>query len=494
MRRIFPLSLMLTCLLVSTALLPSQAEAAVPYQWLAKQYTEGLGRGPDAGGWAGYETWFTSNACNQANLKAQGRGLLTSPEFETRGYNNAQRVFVAYRAILSREPDQTGFDNALTCLNSGSCTWSQTIDNLYNSPEFAGLVSSICAGANYRDDMAGNRPLPIGGERSQATLQGQLDAGGTVCLNPQEVVYLTSMLSIPASASLVTCGAGGSTQTAKFGRLVRDAPFTGALVETRGTIDRVWVDGLRGRFGHEATGENLTVKQGTVMNSRIAEARGFSNLHAAEPCEGPPTVSQNLLTGYTSVHSGGQWIDGVSIACNGSYVADNQIVDATDVGIVIFSRGSGSGGDIIAERNTVVAAGRSAFAALVVCDAIDVFDASCTGSSARNNSLWTSGLQHFDIGISVGTYPWGAGTATGGHAEFNSTPTGLSIRVRNGIVVDGVFDTVVTGNGLATVGVATGNSCPLDGGVSADVTGGHATGSIQSSTDRAVHDCVGVGH
>jgi hypothetical protein len=72
----------------------STAAAAVPYQWLAKQYTEGLGRGPDPGGWNGYVDWFQANVCNQSNLKTKGREILTSSEFETRGYNNAQRLFI----------------------------------------------------------------------------------------------------------------------------------------------------------------------------------------------------------------------------------------------------------------------------------------------------------------------------------------------------------------------------------------------------------------
>jgi hypothetical protein len=380
-------------------------------------------------------------------------------------------------------------------MDSGACTWLQVIDSFHDSTEFSGLVPSICAGANYRDDMGGDRPIPIGGERSQATLQSQLDAGGTVCLNPQEVIYLTSKLFIPANASLVTCSAGDRTQTAKFGRLIRDAAFNDELIETRGTIDRVWVDGQRGRFSPDLrNAKNLEVIRGTVTNSRIAEPEGWTNLHAAEPpCEAAPTITNNLVTAYTSPHGGANehWSDGLSVACNGTYVADNYIIDATDVGIVLFSRGGSTGQNIIVERNTVLAAGRSAFGGFVACDAIDLFDVPCTNSSVRNNSLWTSAFQHFDIGLSVGTYAWRPGTATGGSVENNVTPTGLSIRVKNGIVVDAVLNTFVQGNNFSTIQVETGNTCPMDGAVSADVSGGHASGSIQPYTDRAVHACVG---
>jgi hypothetical protein len=225
---------------------PAAAAVPVPYQWIAKQYSEALGRAPDAGGWKATVDWFAANGCNQTNLKSQGRGFLTTSEFlMMRAYNEPQKVFVAYRAILSREPDQAGFDNYVGCLTAGTCLWTDVINGLYDSLEFGGLVGSICglSSSNYRDDLGANRPIPIGGERTQATLQAQLNAGGTVSLNPQEVVYLTSQLTIPASATLVTAVVGERLQTAKMGRLVRDRAFAGSLVKTDGTIDRVWIDG-----------------------------------------------------------------------------------------------------------------------------------------------------------------------------------------------------------------------------------------------------------
>jgi uncharacterized protein DUF4214 len=469
----------------------SSASAAVPYQWIAKQYSEGLGRGPDSGGWTEHVTWFQQNGCNQTTLKARGNVFLTGPEFEGNGYNNSERVFVAYRAIFSREPDQGGFDGWLGCLNSGACTWPGVVNGFYDSGEFSELAPNICIGAQYQNAMGGNAPIPIGGQRSQAILQNQLYGGGVVCLNPQEVIYLTSTLVVPANASLVTCAAADRFRTARFGRLVRDSEFSGPLVETHGTIDRVWIDGQRGRFLYGPGTPNLLALAGTVTNSRIAEPLGWTNLIAHETCDGAPTVTNNLITSYTSLHQGGQWSDGLSISCSGTYVAGNDIIDPTDVGIVLFSRGPASGQNIVIENNNVVAAGRSAFGGFVVCDAIGFFNTPCTSSTLRFNQLWTSEFQHFDIGLSVGTQPWADGTATGGSAQNNVTPASLSIRVKDGIVVDGVLNTTVQSNGFTTITVQTGNTCPSAGGVSAHVSGGHASGSIQPFTERAVHGCVG---
>ena len=91
-----------------------------------------------------------------------------------------------------------------------------------------------------------------------------------------------------------------------------------------------------------------------MINSRIAEPAGWTNLHAFEPCDSAPTITNNLITGYTTLHTGitPVWADGLSISCNGSYVAGNNVIDATDVGIVLFSQGNGSGQNIIVVNRT----------------------------------------------------------------------------------------------------------------------------------------------
>jgi hypothetical protein len=238
----------------------------------------------------------------------------------------------------------------------------------------------------------------------------------------------------------------------------------------------------------------LEVGQGTVTNSRIAEPLGFSSVGAHETCTGPSTITNNLVTAYTSDHPFivGRYVDGLSIACNGTYVAGNHIIDATDVGIVLFAVGLSSGQNITIENNAVLAAGKSAFGGLVVCDAQDFVDAPCTNSFVRSNALWTSEFTHFDIGLSVGTYAWNPGTAIGGSVSNNVTPPGLSMQVKNGIVVDGALNTFVQDNIFSAVAVETGNGCqPMDPGASKDTVNGHASGTIQSATERAVHSCVG---
>ncbi len=47
-------------------------EAAVPTQFIAKMYTEALGRAPDPTGWSAAVEYFRENGCNERLLKTWG--------------------------------------------------------------------------------------------------------------------------------------------------------------------------------------------------------------------------------------------------------------------------------------------------------------------------------------------------------------------------------------------------------------------------------------
>src|SRR5438046_8223442 len=52
-------------------------------------------------------------------------------------------------------------------------------------------------------------------------------------------------------------------------------------------------------------------------------------------------VQRNLITGYANKKfldpSGGYWADGISMFCTNASIYANTIIDATDVGIVLFA-------------------------------------------------------------------------------------------------------------------------------------------------------------
>lgn len=137
-RQGFPFTFVLAVLSVLFSAVAAHAAVVVPTQWIAKQYSEALGRAPDASGWQSLVDFFTVNDCNQANLKQQGRNFYLSTEFNNAyGANDVDyKELVAYRGILNREPDQAGYDSFNQQLHSGAPTWKQFVDQLFANTEF----------------------------------------------------------------------------------------------------------------------------------------------------------------------------------------------------------------------------------------------------------------------------------------------------------------------------------------------------------------------
>src|SRR5436305_159554 len=122
----------LTLALLTFAAMP--ARAVVPTQWIAKMYTEALGRIPDQTGWEDSVNNFNSAGCTAATLKSQGRPFWLSTEYTNLGYDNAARLLSLYRGVLNREPDPTGFTSNLNALNAGTA-WSSIVDQFFGSGE-----------------------------------------------------------------------------------------------------------------------------------------------------------------------------------------------------------------------------------------------------------------------------------------------------------------------------------------------------------------------
>src|SRR5438132_1247534 len=88
-------------------------------QFVAKMYTEALGRAPlppADNGWQTYTNYIATNGCTtQSNglyttLDAVARGFFKSAEYGgLYGSDSAAKVITLYRALLNREPDSGGF-------------------------------------------------------------------------------------------------------------------------------------------------------------------------------------------------------------------------------------------------------------------------------------------------------------------------------------------------------------------------------------------------
>jgi hypothetical protein len=215
--------------------------------------------------------------------------------------------------------------------------------------------------------------------------------------------------------------------------------------------------------------------------------------HYGVPCTSA-TIQDNLVTAYGSDHTG-TWTDGISVACASATVTRNAVIDATDVGIILYRVEGGAQASRVT-ANTVIAAGLSAFSALA---ADPLFDGgggpfSFDGATFAGNTLWTGDRTHFDIALAAGTRPWFGGRSDKGTgAAFTDNTTGEAfVRSGNPIAVQGMLNATVQGNTLHTRSMQAGG-CPHHA-VAASESDGWASGRIQGPvSDVALDGCVAGG-
>lgn len=488
---------------------PPAAQAAVTGaggQFVAKLYSEALGRAPDSTGWANAMQAMQSSDCSLGFVRDLARSVYTSAEYEGLGYDSASRVLTLYRGVLNREPDGGGFNHYYSQLNANPGAWPSVVDAFIYSTEFANLRGAICGGGSYGFGASGVLAIPTGGSGfpggSAAALQSQLNAtppGGTVTLAERAVVWVDQPITIPPGVTLVTSGGPAPRNYARMGRLVRTALFGDAMLKlsSGSTLRSVWVDGRRSAVGYNQAAMNVQTFGGdnvVVDTNRISEAAGWTNFQALGTYEGfrcgSEWVRWNLITAYVPSHAGG-WTDGLSIACENTVVEANHIIDATDVSIVVF-RAHPAVQRSLVRWNTALNAGNSAYGGYVA-DGLTGVGAvqNFAGTTFDGNQIWASPSQHIDIILSVGTRAWfGNASSLGSGAAFvNNSTAGIPVRTNTGIAVSGMLNAYVQANSLTTA-LANTIACP-DGNVLASVSAGWASGSIQPYQDVAVSGCMG---
>jgi hypothetical protein len=495
--------------------LPPPANRIVPDAFVARLHTEALGEAPDQDAWSAATSSFHARGCTTATLQEFARRIYTGEDYASRDYDAPERAITLYEGLLAREPDTAGVDQIAERLR-GEGAWPRVVDSVLSSEEFTRLASAICAPASPAYAPAGaTAPVDVGpaGEGfsgDQAALQAALDAtpaGGTVRLAQRAVVRLSSPLRIPRGVTLTTAGEPDVAHYASMGRLVRTAPPPAGAepsvvdLAAGATLRNVWVAGGRAWIGQPqraAVTVRIRGSGATVESSKITDPLGGSSVFvtAAEyggECR-TATVRDNLITAYTSEHANESWADGISVACPRTSVSGNAIVDATDVGIVLYRVVGGTQASVV-QDNRIIAAGRSAFAALAADPLMDGDGTplSFRGASVRDNELWTGERTHIDIGLAVGTHAWfGDRSNKGAGASFTDNTTGsLSIRTQNPFAVDGMLDATVRGNTLRALPMGP-SPCPP--GPTVSRANGWASGSIQGpAKDQSLSGCIPLG-
>jgi hypothetical protein len=177
--------------------------------------------------------------------------------------------------------------------------------------------------------------------------------------------------------------------------------------------------------------------------------------------------------------------------CENLDIENNQIVDATDIGIVLFATNGTTQASTI-KNNTIVSAGNSMNAPI---SADPTTGGNTPGSTLdyskttfSTNTFWTGPLTTFDFGIVAGAREWfptSQDTNGTGAMYVNNTTGTLSARVRAGIAVAGMLNVSITNDGSHPLSFilfpfAAGQpaaNCP-GASVIAEVAEGNASGTI----------------
>lgn len=477
--------LLLTLLLVLTACLSVSAQnKQYPAQYIAKLYTEGLGRVPDQAGYFGYVDYFKKNGCNAFTLKVIGWQILTSKEFKSQNYNNDARVVAVYRALLNREPDTNFYQ-----------PYEDVIQEIYNSEEFNRLMTlSICKNRNiiqpsrygWRGEVVdlGFSPFKMRQEQLESLIN-LTPEGGTVWLPQKTTIFIEKSLTIKKGVSLQTIGA--PKEYLNMARIARANNFpTGNIgcgaencgapmikMQEGSSLKNIWIDGNGQKLNYNVWDINVQTigSQIEIIDCRIDNSAGFSNIQTLGALEGVPCnsvlIKNNLIAGYNSdgypnFKSMFPWTDGVTASCENSIIEKNQLADLTDVAIVVFNPRTGFIQNSKIVENNIFNAGNSSFAGLNT-DHIFVGDGrDFSGTVFQRNLLWTSDYASMRVGISVGSDIWGSNGGYGWGAQYVENTSGSGfMRGQFGILVAGMRNAVLINNSINFKGTKRCQNLPM---------------------------------
>lgn len=380
----------------------SAAATPAPTQWIAKQYTELLGRAPTAAEWKTQLAYYgaASTPCNVTTLATLGKSLARSTAFknaypESTALGKAARVTALVRAVYSHDPNTNDWAAYYTPYANGSRTWDQVVDDIYGNGVFAAfLLPSVCSATQASYGFGYSAPLDLkaltggGASRTQAELQAAIDAapsGGRVQLQPGEVIRVGGAangnqgLRVKSGVELSTAGNPATTKYALMGRIVPAGLVcntylcndVGVVTLAPGaSLKNVWVDGQGADAttnyklaNVETSGSDATLRT-DVLDNRITHpgrdgvgvrARGFSTSGSACSNE---RILRNLITGYPSRHepdglAQAQWVDGIAVHCEQATVQSNVIVDVSDAGVTLYGAYNRSLAATAVQRSTV---------------------------------------------------------------------------------------------------------------------------------------------
>lgn len=397
------------------------SESNVPNEYIARLYTEGLGRLPDQTGWNAQLSRFTGSGCSIQTMTDAAVTTLGSNEFAAIPYTDRARAYAMFRAMLSREP--TGDEVTLWAGRIKGSSMSSAVRQLAATQSFAAITMQACTGNMY--PVTGS-PFALATRTSTASVQARINAapvGGTVYLPPSQFVVLNERLIVKRGVTLATEGSSGLSGRRAYlnmAHLVRTSDtWTGPniLLMPGAQLRNVWVDGQMWKvkdkissgnniqiaptdsgsafdvdiegdpYSDDGTRAPTTVRHVRSDNVRAAQnimafdSRKYHALNMEPPpinvehplpfsedneCRGLVKIDGNLVVNSANLHSSSLlWADGIATGCSNTEVTNNEILDASDVALLAYPA---SGSTPQASKfigNKVLSAGNSTFGGIV---------------------------------------------------------------------------------------------------------------------------------
>lgn len=158
---------------VASAQSPTPAEPLIPAQYIAKQYTELLGRAPSAAEWRGALDSFGGRPCGRDLLSEITMPLETSEAFDIAYPTNspapalrrAQRMTALIRAAFNHNPNAGDWRVFAEPYIAGSRNWNDTVIAVLGSGAFSRfIVPRACDPGNPSHDLSWGclSGLPVG--------------------------------------------------------------------------------------------------------------------------------------------------------------------------------------------------------------------------------------------------------------------------------------------------------------------------------------------
>lgn len=467
------------------------SKATVPSEFITRTYVEGVGRIPSQGAWNKWKSYYKINRCTQASLSKLLDEVYTSREYSDLGYSSKEKVFTLYRGVLSREPDATGYNYWVKRLDKDGSV-EKVLAGLTASSEFKRMATTYCNSVNY--EFKGS-PFAISKTTDSEVVQRKIDsasAGSTVYLEPGELVSMNNPILVKRGVTLATKGSNGIKGRhayAKMARIVATKPNP-VVVMPGAKLNNVWIDGQAWKHKTNKQKNNVrifpTSVESKVENVRTDNSTGAQNImvfglreheysyRTGQPyqgdkvCMGTPVVAGNLVVNSANLHTSDRWSDGIATSCPQTTIKDNEVIDASDVGILTYRTYGSTPQKSQVYGNRILNAGNSVFGG-IAADPLSLQsqdlqqypdcmkygapkDPHCdfTGLSFRNNTLWSGPDVHFVIGVSVGTRAWGffqPDSTTGSGASFTNNGNGISaINVAVPLYVSGMNNAIVKDN------------------------------------------------